>query len=468
LQSPVFILSAPRSGSTLLSRLVHAHPGYTSVGETNLVAVLMSLRNSLHMVGRVGRNSAESVGDSEEAHNELLPQDQEQMRNVAEAFYLELIGEQDLTPCDKSLPNAAGASLLSGVWPQAKFILLHRHCADFVHSALAAQPWGLSGYGFAGYAGGSPSNMVFALVRCWLDRAAELKKAQLELGAQGLEIRYEDLVTNTIDVLNHVWLHLGVEAPDDLSDAFDHANPLVSPQDHKFTFTEGVHTDSIGRGARIPFCELLPKDTTERMNEQLEALGYVRISADWGLVGPSGDGVALLSDQEHRDSTQELSREPDQTSREPAMEQKSLQVAAPTDGESRRALGEMEKTEITVDLVLTEAGKVSSLARIAWNEGKLSQVVDESDEIAKDGVLVVALEALFAIGIGYSDYGDSVRRGDIRYYVLIEDGKLRRAQTNEMGTAIGRVVTAAGVELMAHTRFDGSILATGQSLGSMP
>ncbi len=62
-------------------------------------------------------------------------------------------------------PTCTFASL----FPQARFISLHRKCTDVIYAGLAACPWGLagSGYGFDGFATANGSDSVAALADYW-------------------------------------------------------------------------------------------------------------------------------------------------------------------------------------------------------------------------------------------------------------------------------------------------------------
>ena len=58
--------------------------------------------------------------------------------------------------CDKSLSNVTAMDRLAAAWPDARFVLLHRHAMDVIASALEASEWGLDTFGLAPYAADEP------------------------------------------------------------------------------------------------------------------------------------------------------------------------------------------------------------------------------------------------------------------------------------------------------------------------
>jgi hypothetical protein len=184
--------------------------------------------------------------------------------------------------CDKSLSNVFHLDQLASTWPEARFILLHRHCMDFVMNGIEVSPWGLAEYGFAQVAQMSPTDSVIALAAYWVDRTTRMLAFEERFSERCLRLRYEDLVTRTDEVMDGVWQFIGVPPLEGVATtAFEMDHSTYGPADHEIWYTRGVHSESIGRGARVP-----PDHVTGALrtgvNDLLERLDYSRVSDAWG------------------------------------------------------------------------------------------------------------------------------------------------------------------------------------------
>jgi hypothetical protein len=191
--------------------------------------------------------------------------------------------------CDKSLGSARAADLLVRIYPQAKFLCLYRHPMDVIRSGLDACPWGLTGYGFEPYAGGSPGNSVLALARYWLDNAMAIAAVERRYPDRCYRVRYEDLVENPDAVMLEAYEFIGVRpAPGVAQACFSRDRELFGPADHKIWATSTIHGDSVGSGESVP-AERIPPPIAAPINDLMDRLGYVRIGDDWGTAGRPAD-----------------------------------------------------------------------------------------------------------------------------------------------------------------------------------
>jgi hypothetical protein len=289
--APTFIACGARSGSTLLRWLLDSHPQVACPGESDIALTLTS-----HLRTATAFNSAAPAPDDAAAAAPPL----EQARAAADALitaYLAAAGKSHLA--EKSLSNALHLDALAAAWPQSRFVLLHRHCMDFVASGLAASPWGLNEYGFGEFAQRSPTDNVLALVAYWLDRTRRLLSFEERFPDRSLRLRYEDLVGDTDAQLARVCAHIGVAAPaaDAAAQAFAAAHDPYGPADHKVWYTGAVHTSSLGAGARIP-PQLVAGLVRDAVNELLERLAYESVSDFWGCgaFAPGAEASTTLSD----------------------------------------------------------------------------------------------------------------------------------------------------------------------------
>lgn len=212
-------------------------------------------------------------------------------RSVAEGLlraHLARTGKADW--CDKSLSNVFHLDRLAEVWPEARFVLLHRHCMDMVLSGIEASPWGLSEYGFGTVAQRSPTDTVVALAAYWADRTARMLDFERRQGSRCLRLRYEDLVAEPAVELARLWDHLGVEPVEPPEGSFGAPGAAAGPGDHTIWYTDRLHGEAVGRGARVPPDHVLGP-LRAHVNELLEALDYPLVDDAWGS-GEPGDGEA--------------------------------------------------------------------------------------------------------------------------------------------------------------------------------
>jgi hypothetical protein len=265
--APVFVVCNARSGSTLLRWLIDAHDEISCPGETDVAALLQAYVESAQAVGLSVENSL--VG-ARMVVDDLM------------ATHLRVAGKTRW--CDKSLSNVAAMDRLADAWPEARFVLLHRHAMDVIASALEASEWGLDSFGLAPYAQMSPTNGVMAVAGYWIERTAAMLDFEARHPDRCLRLRYEDLVTRTDASMQEVWRLFGADCPPGQSDAFSSPHEPLAPSDYKIWHTRSVHADSIGRGARIP-PERLGIPVRDSMNQLLAMLGYEQVDDRWGSGG---------------------------------------------------------------------------------------------------------------------------------------------------------------------------------------
>jgi hypothetical protein len=266
--APVFVVCNARSGSTLLRWLIDAHDQISCPGETDIATLLSAYVDSAQATGLTDDEALVRAGA---VVDDLM------------AGHLAEVGKARW--CDKSLSNVTAMDRLAAAWPDARFVLLHRHAMDVIASALEGSEWGLDAYGLAPYAQMSPTNGVMAVAGYWIERTAAMLDFEAQHPGRCLRLRYEDLVTRTDESMEGVWSLFGVDGSRRQADAFTGPHDPLSPADHKIWHTRAVHAESIGRGARIP-PDRLGVPVRDSMNHLLTVLGYQRIDNCWG----SGDG----------------------------------------------------------------------------------------------------------------------------------------------------------------------------------
>jgi hypothetical protein len=128
---PVFVLTCPRSGSTLLRHFLDSHPRITCPPESQLVIICQNIMASW--------SNYRQETTSTERRASALKQARSLLRDFIK-WHLENSGKEVFS--DKSLPNIEHFELLAEAFPRARFICLFRNPMDVVASMLEACRWG--------------------------------------------------------------------------------------------------------------------------------------------------------------------------------------------------------------------------------------------------------------------------------------------------------------------------------------
>ncbi|MGH8936866.1 MAG: sulfotransferase family protein [Acidimicrobiia bacterium] len=200
---PIFVVGCGRSGTTMLRLMLDAHDDLAIPGESHFIRKLYRMRRRfLRPDGSVDATSlASAVMQTPHFRRWELPEnlvwrrvetlDDPTFPSVLEAFfraYAELHGKPrwgDKTPVYvRSIP------VLAQLFPQARFVHIIRDGRDVALSYLSV-PWG-------------PRN-IWEVARKWRREVSGGRAAGAALGDDRyLEVRYEDLVGRTRDVLHRV------------------------------------------------------------------------------------------------------------------------------------------------------------------------------------------------------------------------------------------------------------------------
>jgi hypothetical protein len=289
-KAPVFILTTSRSGSTLLRFILDSHPDLACPPETSVSAALAQLAR----VWGVLENTRSGEPQPPMAPAAPSPQAAAAMRAAADdAFRDYLLARGKKRWCDKSLDTFQFADTLTQVYPDAKFIVLTRHCMDVIASGVETCPWGLSRFGFDPYVAQYPGNSVAAIGSYWLT----CTQANLAFGEKHPDschrVRYEDLVATPEETAAAIFSFLdAAPAPGITETAFATPHDSDGPGDEKIWFTSGVNGDSVGRGVNVP-AAALPPPLRQLINETLTKLDYRTVEEDWnaasGPIDPRSD-----------------------------------------------------------------------------------------------------------------------------------------------------------------------------------
>jgi hypothetical protein len=283
--TPLFILSCERSGSTLLRYILDTHSKICSPGEL----VLGGLCDKLLLVLDRTLGCRIRKEDPERRDQAVRREVRRIIGGIMES-YARARGKQIW--CDKSPGNLAYLNDLETVFPEARSICLYRNCMDVVHSCLQVSKLGFMPE-VSEYVRRSPHNFVAAMIDNWLDKTAVIVDAERRRPSNCFRVRYEDLVCDPGKVLEPLCRFLEVDWEPDLVDRVFQSEHDDGGGDLKIKFTDGLRTDRIGRGSEIPFWTI-PGDRLEKMNALLKELGYPVVTSDLNRNPPDyGSGPAI-------------------------------------------------------------------------------------------------------------------------------------------------------------------------------
>lgn len=198
--TPIFVFSLPRSGSTLMQRMIATHPEVATASEPWLLLPVLGVQETNFGKDVYGRELF--VDAMRDFINELPMGWQsycDATRIFASTLYEKIAGDRQFF-LDKTPRYHLIASRLVECFPNGKFILLWRNPLAIVGSMLHSygNVWRMHRFHVDLYRG--------------LD---ELIKLRRRFGDSLLVMNYETLISDTEGCLNKIFAHIGVDVPGD-------------------------------------------------------------------------------------------------------------------------------------------------------------------------------------------------------------------------------------------------------------
>jgi hypothetical protein len=178
LVAPVFVLSAPRSGSTLLRVVLGSHSQLHAPIETHV------RRLAVRFTTRLTRTAMDALGHSVSDVEHIL---------WDRMLHRELLRSGKRTVVEKTPSNVFAAERFALCWPDARFVFLLRHPLSIARSWHEADPTR------------RPMNRAIPYT---LKYMAALDRARRRL--PGLTVRYEDLTADPTAETRRICDYLGI------------------------------------------------------------------------------------------------------------------------------------------------------------------------------------------------------------------------------------------------------------------
>lgn len=177
--------------------------------------------------------------------------------------------------CEKSVHTIDHIELVTQVFPNARFLCLHRNCSDVISSGidtLAQDPTGQD-YGFAPFLAKHPANRIHGMVEYWILKAALNLQFEQAHAERCYRVRYEDIVQQPTPTISAMFNFLGLDWDQALTDSVFSQHHPVGPGDHKIVDSSSIYTKSIGKGANLVGTPL-PTNLAASLKPILSSLGY--------------------------------------------------------------------------------------------------------------------------------------------------------------------------------------------------
>lgn len=201
--NPFFLVGCVRSGTTLLRDLLRQHPRLVCPEETHYFRWPHPFGSGdfMHIQERNGvlRQHRHMDGVDDDAYAEILANatTRRDLQDRYAAAFLRAKGLEGRRWFDKTPQNVYGMLLLSAVYPQARFVHIHRHPLNVVASLKAGKVMA--------------RHSLIGAINTWLEAVAIVQQFEKAWPERLLNVSYEHLTTDPRGELNRVLTFLGEE-----------------------------------------------------------------------------------------------------------------------------------------------------------------------------------------------------------------------------------------------------------------
>lgn len=272
----IIILGTPRSGTTLLRRLIDAHPAIACPGETSVFTACGRFLRSERIAEGVRIGVLDGLLYAGFARDEVLAR----LREFAFAFHRDYATRQ-------AKPRWAAKTALDAFYleeiealcgDQVSFVCIQRHGLD-VASSIQELCDKNGGYlrDLHEYVVRYPLTLE-AFAHVWVDLAGAIHRFAVRHPRNALLVRYEDLTTQTDSTMQRIMEFVGERWEPDLVARALHERGNIGLGDWKTYARSVVDQASVGRWKQ------LSRDTVARLaticNPTLQLCGYDPIEID--------------------------------------------------------------------------------------------------------------------------------------------------------------------------------------------
>lgn len=227
IDNPFFILGSVRSGTTLLRDLLRQHPKLICPEETHFFrwADPFGTRPYKANYARKALFQEHRELDGVDDFDFFYTLRESDNRRTLQDHYMRLYQEANNAEgkrwFDKTPQNVYGLMLLSGLYPKAVFVHVHRHPYNVVASLRTGKV--------------IRQQELSAAINFWLESAIILREYKQAFPERLLEIAYNELTSKPLETVNHILDFVGEPALDaiqgDVHEERDRFRELLTDQE---------------------------------------------------------------------------------------------------------------------------------------------------------------------------------------------------------------------------------------------
>jgi hypothetical protein len=251
--APVIVLAYAGSGAGLLRSLLSTFPELACTAGTGIVPLCDQAMAAWQAVDwRAGEEFSQLALASVRSFSAVL-------------ITAILAREGGSRWCELMSAPPVVAGTFARLYPQARFLTVHRQASAVVRSILDESRWGLSGPEFAPFVSAHPTSTAAALASYWAARTTQLLEFEQAHHGSCLPVRVGDLSANTEQAMHDIA-------------GFLSADPSVGPpsltQDQDPSEPAALEPPAAG----FPL-NLIPAASLAQLNELHRKLGYPPLSS---------------------------------------------------------------------------------------------------------------------------------------------------------------------------------------------
>ncbi|MEM1211198.1 MAG: sulfotransferase [Planctomycetota bacterium] len=217
---PVFIFSLPRSGSTLLQRMLGYHPAVHTVSEPWLLLPLVYARRPDGVYAEYRhRQACRAIEDFGDAFPDKQAGLDRHLRDMMLGMYRELSPEGTRYFLDKTPPYILIADEIARLFPDAKLVFLFRNPLSVIASSLTTW-WGNRW-------------KLFTQKHLFYDGLTRMMEAYEAAGDRAIRLNYEDLIADPPGKLSGLFEALGLPDCPEAAEGFSRVKLEGRVQDNQ-------------------------------------------------------------------------------------------------------------------------------------------------------------------------------------------------------------------------------------------
>jgi hypothetical protein len=199
--APIVVLTYAHAGAELLTEVLSASSSLACTSGTGLLPLCHSAAATWQVVENRGA-----------APSALAIQSVRALASLMNTIVLAQAGASRW--CEVAFAKPAAAETFMHLFPEVRFLCLHRSLQGVITEALEAYPWGLGGSPFWPHASKHPGNSVATAAAYWVASTQPLLEFEEMYPQSCLRVRWEDLAAGLATEAAEVFAFLGLDTRD--------------------------------------------------------------------------------------------------------------------------------------------------------------------------------------------------------------------------------------------------------------